>query len=51
MLRLRTIRTDLVKADRSDHMVELVVSSGTYRVSHGRLWRLHENRLGPEREA
>jgi hypothetical protein len=45
LLRLATVRRNLASADRTDHMVEVELSVGTYRVSHPRLWRLRGSRL------
>jgi len=37
-LRLTTVRTDLSRADRNDHMVTVALAAGVYRTSHTRLW-------------
>jgi hypothetical protein len=45
ILRVATTRRDLAAADRTDHMVDVDLSVGTYRVTHPRLWRLRGSRL------
>ena len=46
-LRLATMRTDLSRADRTDHMVTVSLAAGTYRASHTRLWVVRDGRLVP----
>jgi hypothetical protein len=50
-IRIEARGTALAAADRTTHMVELTLASGTYRTSHVRRWRWRKNRLGPERES
>lgn len=45
VLRVKTAPTDLSNADRSDHMVQVEIESGQYRVSHTRLWKTRGNNL------
>jgi hypothetical protein len=45
LLKLRTRLMDLVRADRSDHMVTVTLGAGAYRTSHTRLWRFRGTRL------
>ncbi len=44
-LLLKTGPTDLSRAARADHFVEVEVSAGMRRASYSRLWRLRDNRL------
>jgi hypothetical protein len=44
-LAIKTGKTDLSAADRSDHMIESHIAIGTYDADHARLWRYDGKKL------
>src|SRR5262249_33046292 len=45
LLRIETRRLDLSRVDPQDHMVGVLVASGTYRAAHARRWIRHGRTL------
>ncbi len=45
-LSLKSARSNLARADRSDHMVDTEIRMGSFVVEQSRLWTLHGNALG-----
>jgi len=47
VLKIRTVPTDLGRADRSDHTVTVSLASAHYEVTHTRRWHARQKALGP----
>jgi hypothetical protein len=48
VLKVKTVPTDLARADRSDHTVTVSLGTGDYEVLHTRRWDATRRRLAPQ---